>query len=388
MIRVCENDKEFLELTKEGNSLNIIYGASELGQSVYKANIMRVDYFIDRGASEIQYIDEVPVITIEELGGGAIVDDVTQINMIIGAVSKKSTDIMIGTLEVYSDIKINIVTLYNAKVNSYNIKAEYFIGGMRDWRKNWEVYSKEYEELLDKYEDLWADEKSKQLFKGLLTYINTGEPKEAYKHLDLDIPQYFDQEIINLTNEEVFLDVGAGNRDTLTIFRNITNNQFKQVICFEPQPERIKVIENYIEENQLTNVRVINKGAYNKQGSLYFYINEQNPGASRINHNGTKNENLPEHFTEITIEVDAIDNICKDIEVTYIKMDIEGAEQYALEGAKETILRDKPKLVICLYHSIDDFMKLPFQIKELNPDYRLYLRGYSQKLNEIVCYAV
>ncbi|OON99196.1 MAG: hypothetical protein ATN35_01775 [Epulopiscium sp. Nele67-Bin004] len=72
MIRVCENDKEFLELTKEGNSLNIIYGASELGQSVYEADIMRVDYFIDRGANEIQSIDEVPVITIEELGGGGL----------------------------------------------------------------------------------------------------------------------------------------------------------------------------------------------------------------------------------------------------------------------------------------------------------------------------
>ncbi|OON99195.1 MAG: hypothetical protein ATN35_01770 [Epulopiscium sp. Nele67-Bin004] len=292
---------------------------------------------------------------------------------------------MIRTLKVYSDIKINVFPLikYNFLENIFELKNAH-----RRWRKNKEIYSKEYEELLDKYEDLWADEKSKQLFKGLLTYINTGELKEAYKYLDLDIPQYFDQEIINLTNEEVFLDVGANDGDTLKIFRNITNNQFKQVICFEPQPEQSKMIENYIEENQLTNVRLINKGAYNKQGSLSFYINEQHPGGSRINHNGTKNENLPENLTEITIEVDAIDNICKDIEVTYIKMDIEGAEQYAIEGAKETILRDKPKLVICLYHSIDDFMKIPFQIKELNPDYKLYLRGYSRMLIEIVCYAV
>lgn len=74
--------------------------------------------------------------------------------------------------------------------------------------------------------------------------------------------------------------------------------------------------------------------------------------------------------------------------VTFIKMDIEGAEMPALEGCKKTIEKYKPKLAICVYHKVDDLWKIPLFIKKLNPEYKLYLRHYSSTFAETVCYAI
>lgn len=58
-------------------------------------------------------------------------------------------------------------------------------------------------------------------------------------------------------------------------------------------------------------------------------------------------------------------------------MDIEGSELKALEGAKNTIQRNNPKLAISIYHKYEDIIELPLKILELEPEYKFYLRHYS-----------
>ncbi len=73
---------------------------------------------------------------------------------------------------------------------------------------------------------------------------------------------------------------------------------------------------------------------------------------------------------------------------TFVKMDIEGAELDALQGARETITRHAPVLAICLYHRPDHLWEVPLYLKGLRPDYRLYLRRYGEDCWEQVLYAV
>lgn len=77
-----------------------------------------------------------------------------------------------------------------------------------------------------------------------------------------------------------------------------------------------------------------------------------------------------------------------DEKVTFIKMDIEGAEYEALLGAKETIQKNKPKLAISIYHKPEDIISIPKLIKSMVPNYRLYIRHYSNADNETVLYAI
>lgn len=70
-------------------------------------------------------------------------------------------------------------------------------------------------------------------------------------------------------------------------------------------------------------------------------------------------------------------------------MDIENAELNALKGAVQTILRDKPKLAICIYHSNDDMLDIPEYIHSLVPEYKFYVRQHHiLPWLETVLYAV
>jgi hypothetical protein len=56
----------------------------------------------------------------------------------------------------------------------------------------------------------------------------------------------------------------------------------------------------------------------------------------------------------------------------FIKLDIEGAEMNALKGATNAIREFKPKLAVALYHSMDDFDRIPRLIRDIVPGYRFY----------------
>ena len=82
-----------------------------------------------------------------------------------------------------------------------------------------------------------------------------------------------------------------------------------------------------------------------------------------------------------------MDDLIKE-RVTFIKMDIEGAELEALKGARNIITKYRPKLAICLYHKPEDIITIPKYIKSLLPEYKLYVRHYSNNTGEFVLYAV
>ena len=86
-----------------------------------------------------------------------------------------------------------------------------------------------------------------------------------------------------------------------------------------------------------------------------------------------------------------IDDFCRHeriARVDLIKMDIEGSEAAALEGAHETIERTRPKLAVCLYHKPSDLWTIPNTVRRRYPFYRLFLGHHSLHLEETVMYAI
>ena len=74
--------------------------------------------------------------------------------------------------------------------------------------------------------------------------------------------------------------------------------------------------------------------------------------------------------------------------ITFLKMDIEGAEVQALQGAARTVRETKPTLAVCVYHRLSDLWRIPLYLHELVPQYKLYLRHYTDMPTETVCYAI
>ena len=79
------------------------------------------------------------------------------------------------------------------------------------------------------------------------------------------------------------------------------------------------------------------------------------------------------------VECVTIDEDIKE-PVTFIKMDIEGSEYKALQGAQNHIKNETPKLAISIYHGYDDLWRLPLFIEKINPNYDFYLRHYGGNL--------
>lgn len=88
-----------------------------------------------------------------------------------------------------------------------------------------------------------------------------------------------------------------------------------------------------------------------------------------------------------TTSIDDLVQSHKIPKIDFIKLDIEGAELECLQGAKNTIQTFKPKLAICLYHNIEHFVSIPKLVKQLVPEYNLYLNHYTAGPGETVMFA-
>ena len=71
----------------------------------------------------------------------------------------------------------------------------------------------------------------------------------------------------------------------------------------------------------------------------------------------------------------------------FIKMDIEGFEAEAFQGARKSIAKYKPDLAISIYHKPEDFFTLPELIKSICPSYRFYLNHYTIFDADTILYA-
>jgi FkbM family methyltransferase len=71
-----------------------------------------------------------------------------------------------------------------------------------------------------------------------------------------------------------------------------------------------------------------------------------------------------------------------------LKLDIEGAELRALQGAAATIRQFRPRIAVSLYHSMDDMVQIPDWLRSLELGYRFYLGHYTRYAEETVLFAV
>ncbi len=239
--------------------------------------------------------------------------------------------------------------------------------------KNAEKYFTEHQKDIDRIAALLADDFSRDVYYSAISYRKTHNPKDlpAYSKQD----QYFVKDIVPLSESEVFVDCGAFDGDTMKEFVKVTKGNYQRIICFEPVEEYYTRLNRRGKNKRVTALRA---GVYKTTTTLQFNAEEGKGSAISAAEN--------EHT--ISVPVRAIDDTPECRDATFIKMDVEGSEMNALLGAKQTILRNKPKLAICIYHMHKDFVQIPDWIHKLVPEYKLYIRHHSFSINETVLYAI
>ena len=235
-----------------------------------------------------------------------------------------------------------------------------------------DTYFSTHKNDIENTASLFADDLSRKVYFDAIRYRKTHNPKDrpVYNRHD----QYFVKDLISLSDREVFIDCGAFDGDTMKEFIKITEGNYESIVCFEPMEEYHKRLTKRGAGKRVT---AICAGVYKESTTLHF-----NASGGK----GSSITNTAENT--ITVPVRAIDDVAECRNATFIKMDVEGSELDALRGAKNTILRNKPKLAICIYHHHRDFVEIPNWIHNLVPEYKLYVRHHSYSVNETVLYAI
>lgn len=278
--------------------------------------------------------------------------------------------------------KINLVIFFGIDEKSLNeikksdlIEKYYLIDGgvaalgyiLHDYiYKYRDQYSKTYKSLSDKV--------SRQTMIGFLNTRIGGNASYINKYCVDE--GYFPANLVEFGDDEVFIDCGAYDGDTLSAFIKAigVHNKYKRIYALEPDPSNYDKLEKNC--GNLKSVSLLKIGAYDESTTLSF-ANEAT-GASHIDQDG-----------DISICVDRLDNIISSEErVTFIKMDLEGSELQALKGAKEIIKRCRPILAISVYHKKEDLIAIPEYLKKILPGYRFYLRALCYDSIDVTLFAL
>ena len=222
------------------------------------------------------------------------------------------------------------------------------------------------------YENL-QDRKSKDSFTAYL--LSKVHQDMKYLPPIFEKVQYFPQGIFTLTEHESYFDCGAFTGDTIEAFLRTTGGMYRRIWAVEPDRSNYQQLMQYISDENLSNIDVVNKGIYNYTGILPFL--ETGSMLSMIT-----------DASENCIEVDTIDHLAAGNPVSYIKMDVEGVELEALRGAEQTIKAFKPVLGISIYHKQQDLINIPMYIKEIVPEYKFYFRVHKKLAIDTVLYGI
>ncbi len=173
---------------------------------------------------------------------------------------------------------------------------------------------------------------------------------------------------------DITIDAGGCWGDTALYFAR----QAERVYCYECIPSNIAILNKNLGLNPklAEKISLVSKALYREPGRTLYFA-DSGPGSHSVDGG-------------FQVQTDSIDNLVRSNHlqrVDFIKMDIEGAEMDALIGAEQTIRSHRPRLAISVYHSLQDFIRIPKWIDSLDLGYKFYLDHFTIHLEESVLFA-
>ena len=371
-IRFFESDKKL-----------VLFGASQLGSEIsqhLKGNAIAIDLFCDNDKNKCQ---------------------------------KHFQDIFVIPFDVLCSIKDEIKIIITSRWY-YQIKAQLDAAGFEDildygyepfikifgyphphhypavfskyklLRKRTDIVSSNLDKIKEVYE-LFEDDLSKDTFYNIMKYRMTYDSKYIY-NISECVHYYFNNNFLQFSDDEVLIDAGAYIGDSIYDFIKHTDGRFRKIYSFEPS------IINYSHlvsnKNMLPyphKLAFVHAAIGNQNGHVEFFNNPRSAGYS-----GSRISDYSKGcISNDTVPIVKLDDYNFSEKITFIKMDIEGAEIDALKGSERILKTIMPKLAISVYHKPDDILEVPLLIKRINNNYKIYLRAkYPYYEKETVCYAV
>ena len=237
-------------------------------------------------------------------------------------------------------------------------------------------FLKENSEKLEKMYQSLEDYRSKKILYAIINNWYNYDFTNLEKVMEKCFSHYFDLDIIPTCKEEVFVDLGAYNGDTIEEFVKIYGNNYKKIYAYEMTEQSMQELKERVKNYP----RIIyeQKAVSDEMGMGSIKAHEVSTSSNQL-----KLEEIGE------IEVTSLDDDISE-KITMIKMDIEGSELKALKGAENHIIKDRPKLLLSIYHGYEELLNLWEYLEKLDLSYHYYLRYYGGPIfpTEIVLFAI
>ena len=338
--------RQIAELFDDHSGVNAIFGINEF--SDHLIDQFQIDFIIDEFTSDTSYRG-VPICTLEALPANAVV-----VSTVIGrpnTVKSKLDSIGVQNLDYF----------FAAEVFAHKLPAV----------RRWPEFRTDYAEHRAAYERLYAllsDDKSCEVFRDIVEFRCSANLDVMANYTDLQDLQYFEP-FLNLERDgETFLDIGGFHGETsLQFVANCPG--FNRIHFFEPDFNN-----RMIAKSNLENIRSVTTYGYGL-GSEDKEVSFKSAGScsSAVEHG------------ESTIKIKSFDSAVR-ADCTFLKIDIEGGELDAINGMSDMIKRCHPKMAISVYHNPTDLRVIPEKIRSIRDDYRLFLRHYTEGVDETVMF--
>lgn len=216
--------------------------------------------------------------------------------------------------------------------------------------------------------DMLADEQSRLVFRECVAYRLDGDISHLFA-CESD-PNEAWSDILQPSDKERLVDLGAFNGDTVAEFLAHTDGRYEHIYAVEPGKKSFARLHTRL--GGMDRVDLFNLAAAERTGEIVFnthggrnHAAVSPSGSNQLSR--TRIERLP---------CDSVDNLLGGETATIIKLDVEGGESAAIEGARRTIERCRPKIQTACYHRVEDYFALPLQVAAIRNDYRLYMRRF------------
>ena len=226
--------------------------------------------------------------------------------------------------------------------------------------------------------DLLSDDRSRREFRAqirwrcLLDY-------ECLAPRDDPRTMYFPADLYRLSADEVLVDCGAYDGDSIRTFLEVSGGAFGKIYAWEADSLNCTALRRYraaLPAEIASRVEILPYAVGARNETVRFFAE------------GTVGSRMGASVAAQEIQCKAIDSVLDDAAPSLIKMDIEGAEPEALRGASRTMAKCRPVMAVCVYHKCEHLWELPQLMKAANPEYEIFLRRYAEDCWETVYYAV
>jgi FkbM family methyltransferase len=190
--------------------------------------------------------------------------------------------------------------------------------------------------------------------------------------------QYFPRDLIAPAEDEVFVDGGAYTGDTLMDFLRFLEGRFSAYHGIEADPtnaSRLRKTVTRLPDDVRSKCAVHEVALHSRAEALSFAAVGSTTSQSAV---------AGQH----QVRGVPLDDLLRNHRMSFLKLDVEGAEPEALAGAEALLHREQPIAAVCVYHCPDHLWSIPLALHAPLPRHRFALRCHGQDGWESVCYVI